>query len=274
MIGPKTERLFTLPKARMLSAFERGGKRPNLSTLYEWANVGVSGVKLETIPQRSGRCTSEAAALRFITALGPALESTDAASSEFDEGGHHWIWNRLGRKRYRIFSMLRWTREGCPLLGGRKPQYKTRRVWSARRQRQFDRLYFRQKDYEAINEVRNAPRITDGWCSVAEAKELFAFGRGFLQAWARRCHPLLHRPIKKYRAPRPSWKTTKWETVYCRHDLQELFDKRKGERRSEDVGWLSAREAHEQFGFLLASMRIALRATLLDPYQTILFVRR
>ena len=47
----------------------RGGKRPNISTVYRWMVDGVRGIKLESICIGGTRCTSIEALQRFFDRL-------------------------------------------------------------------------------------------------------------------------------------------------------------------------------------------------------------
>ncbi len=69
MIDISTERVVSLTDACKLLPARRMGKKPNLSTLYRWAQRGCRGVKLEVIQVGACKCTSQEALQRFCEAL-------------------------------------------------------------------------------------------------------------------------------------------------------------------------------------------------------------
>lgn len=69
MIDISTEQVVTLAAATKLLPERRKGVRPNVATLYRWAQVGCRGIRLETICVGATRCTSTEALQRFFDAL-------------------------------------------------------------------------------------------------------------------------------------------------------------------------------------------------------------
>ncbi|HLA84322.1 MAG TPA: DUF1580 domain-containing protein [Thermoguttaceae bacterium] len=69
MIDISLEETFSLTDAAKRLPCRRKGKRPNVATLYRWAQQGVRGVRLETICVGATRCTSMEAIQRFCDAL-------------------------------------------------------------------------------------------------------------------------------------------------------------------------------------------------------------
>lgn len=83
MIDVLSEELISLPEAASLVPGRGTGKTADPKTLYRWADVGVRGVRLETIPAGTRLCTSREAMQRFFTALearrsGPLAPAEDA----------------------------------------------------------------------------------------------------------------------------------------------------------------------------------------------------
>jgi hypothetical protein len=74
MIDISLEETFSLTGATKRLPARRGGKRPNVATLYRWAQVGCRGVRLETICIGATRCTSMEALQRFFNAVTAASE--------------------------------------------------------------------------------------------------------------------------------------------------------------------------------------------------------
>jgi len=68
---PLTEVPLSLTEAARLSCMprRRGGKRPNVATLYRWTTIGCKGVILESVQVGGTRCTSTEALRRFFAAL-------------------------------------------------------------------------------------------------------------------------------------------------------------------------------------------------------------
>lgn len=61
------EQLLTLNQARRLPWLpKRGGKAPDLCTMYRWARKGVKGIRLEVTAGPSGLLTTEAALRAFF----------------------------------------------------------------------------------------------------------------------------------------------------------------------------------------------------------------
>lgn len=71
MIDLQTEEVFSLNEAakKNLLPTRRAGKRPNVATLYRWAQRGVRGIVLETIQVGGTKCTSAEAIQRFCERL-------------------------------------------------------------------------------------------------------------------------------------------------------------------------------------------------------------
>ena len=75
----------------------RAGKKPNIATIFRWAQRGLRGVRLETLRVGGTLCTSEEALKRFFQHLtGPTETSRlskqrqreiDAATAELDREG-------------------------------------------------------------------------------------------------------------------------------------------------------------------------------------------
>ena len=53
----------------------RAGKKPNVATLYRWAQNGCRGIRLEVINIGATKCTSMEALQRFFDALTAQAES-------------------------------------------------------------------------------------------------------------------------------------------------------------------------------------------------------
>ncbi len=69
MIDISIEETFSLAEAAKRLPCRRKGVRPNVATLYRWAQLGCRGVRLETICVGATRCTSMEAMQRFFDAL-------------------------------------------------------------------------------------------------------------------------------------------------------------------------------------------------------------
>ncbi len=69
MIDISLEETFSLTEAAKRLPCRRKGKRPNVATLYRWAQAGCRGVRLETLCVGATRCTSMEALQRFFDAL-------------------------------------------------------------------------------------------------------------------------------------------------------------------------------------------------------------
>jgi hypothetical protein len=59
----------------------RKGARPNVATLYRWAQTGCRGIRLETLCVGATRCTSMEAMQRFFDALTAQAEPGAARPS-------------------------------------------------------------------------------------------------------------------------------------------------------------------------------------------------
>lgn len=69
MIDILLEETFSLTEAAKRLPCRRKGKRPNVATLYRWAQTGCRGVRMETICIGATRCASMEAMQRFFDAL-------------------------------------------------------------------------------------------------------------------------------------------------------------------------------------------------------------
>jgi len=76
MIDISAERVVSLTAATKLLPHRRRGARPNVATLYRWAQQGCRGVILETLCVGATRCTSAEALQRFCEAVTAASEPT------------------------------------------------------------------------------------------------------------------------------------------------------------------------------------------------------
>ncbi len=80
MIDPMSEQVISLTEAARSQPARRAGKRPHVSCLYRWTQVGCKGIKLEAIQIGGTRCTSREALGRFYDRLSQAagLDQTPA----------------------------------------------------------------------------------------------------------------------------------------------------------------------------------------------------
>ena len=69
-----SEHVVSLTKATSHLPRRRKGKRPNVSTLFRWAQHGIKGVRLETIQVGGCKCTSLEALQRFCDRLTQGLD--------------------------------------------------------------------------------------------------------------------------------------------------------------------------------------------------------
>jgi hypothetical protein len=74
MIDISSEQVVTLSEATTHLPRRRRGKRPNIATLYRWAQSGVKGIRLETICVGATRCTSVEALQRFCEGVTAAAD--------------------------------------------------------------------------------------------------------------------------------------------------------------------------------------------------------
>lgn len=102
MICIRSEELLTLRQAARMLPSTRGNKGPHVSTLYRWAQRGVRGCRLETIPVGGIRCTSVEALQRFFDALAAEREGA---------GGEAWASLPKGRQESRRTRTARILRE-------------------------------------------------------------------------------------------------------------------------------------------------------------------
>lgn len=87
MLDINSERIVSLTEAAGLLPRRRQGKKPNVATLYRWAQRGCRGVILETVQVGGTKCTSIEALQRFCNQLSTgtsqaALPTTSAAQSK------------------------------------------------------------------------------------------------------------------------------------------------------------------------------------------------
>jgi hypothetical protein len=69
MIHTASETVISLTEAAKILPKRRGGKRPNVCTVYRWTSDGCRGVVLESVQIGGTRCTSREALDRFFAAL-------------------------------------------------------------------------------------------------------------------------------------------------------------------------------------------------------------
>jgi hypothetical protein len=69
MIDISIEEAISLTEAAKRLPCRRRGVRPNVATLYRWAQAGCRGIRLETLCVGATRCTSMEALQRFFDAL-------------------------------------------------------------------------------------------------------------------------------------------------------------------------------------------------------------
>ena len=84
MIDISLEETFSLTEATKRLPCRRKGVRPNVATLYRWAQIGCRGIRLETICIGATRCTSMEALQRFFDAL-----TAQAEPSAIPQPTHH-----------------------------------------------------------------------------------------------------------------------------------------------------------------------------------------
>lgn len=69
MIDTRCEQIVTLAEAAAILPRRRGGKKPNIATLYRWTTAGCRGTVLEYVQVGATRCTSREALDRFFQRL-------------------------------------------------------------------------------------------------------------------------------------------------------------------------------------------------------------
>ena len=69
MIDLSTETVVSLTEATRHLPRRRRGKRPNVATVYRWAQRGCKGVRLEIVQVGGTKCTSLEALQRFCNRL-------------------------------------------------------------------------------------------------------------------------------------------------------------------------------------------------------------
>lgn len=77
MIDISSDKVVSLTEATRYLPRRRRRKRPNVATIYRWAQHGVRGVVLETIQVGGTKCTSIEAIQRFCDRLTDA-DAADA----------------------------------------------------------------------------------------------------------------------------------------------------------------------------------------------------
>lgn len=99
MIDITSETVVSLTEATQHLPRRRKGKRPNVATIYRWAQVGCKGVRLEIVQVGGTKCTSLEALQRFCDRLtnptAPTTSTTprqrqrqiDAADAELSAAG-------------------------------------------------------------------------------------------------------------------------------------------------------------------------------------------
>jgi hypothetical protein len=74
-IDISAETVVSLTQATHHLPERRGGKKPNVATIYRWTNDGCRGVRLEYTMVGATRCTSLEALQRFFDRLTDAAEA-------------------------------------------------------------------------------------------------------------------------------------------------------------------------------------------------------
>ncbi len=69
MIDISTETVISPADATKHLPRRRAGKKPNIATIYRWMQIGVRGIRLESIMIGGTRCTSLEALQRFFDTL-------------------------------------------------------------------------------------------------------------------------------------------------------------------------------------------------------------
>ena len=81
MIDIATEHVISFADAPQHLPRRRGGKRPNIATIYRWASAGCKGVRLESIQLGGTKCTSIEALQRFFDRLTNPTATVTAPTS-------------------------------------------------------------------------------------------------------------------------------------------------------------------------------------------------
>jgi hypothetical protein len=79
MIDFNEEALITLQEAAKILPRRRAGRPVHVSCVYRWTQIGVKGIRLESVQVGGCRCTSRAAIQRFFERLTQLSESGRAA---------------------------------------------------------------------------------------------------------------------------------------------------------------------------------------------------
>jgi hypothetical protein len=90
MIDISLEETLSLTEAAKCLPCRRKGARPNVATLYRWAQTGCRGVRLETICIGATRCTSMEALQRFFDALTAQADRQQAVQTPMATRGRQW----------------------------------------------------------------------------------------------------------------------------------------------------------------------------------------
>ena len=69
MINIKNEKIISFVEACKRLPHRRAGRPVHPATLYRWANIGLKGIKLETVQVGGTLCTSLEALQRFFDRL-------------------------------------------------------------------------------------------------------------------------------------------------------------------------------------------------------------
>jgi hypothetical protein len=69
MIDTNTESIITLTEAARSLPHRRAGRPVHISCVYRWTQIGVKGIRLETVQIGGTRCTSRESLQRFFDAL-------------------------------------------------------------------------------------------------------------------------------------------------------------------------------------------------------------
>ncbi len=75
MIDTNNESIITLTEAARLLPHRRAGRPVHLSCIYRWSQIGVKGIRLETVQIGGTRCTSREKLQEFFDALTAQAES-------------------------------------------------------------------------------------------------------------------------------------------------------------------------------------------------------
>ena len=79
MIDISAETVISPADATRRLPARRGGKPPNVATIYQWMQNGCRGIRLECILIGGTRCTSLEAVQRFFDRLTEAAETAETS---------------------------------------------------------------------------------------------------------------------------------------------------------------------------------------------------